>query len=239
MAWQACSSSSPPSGSPSPPPGGGSQRVAFDTATSGELAAVVLEDDAIRDEVVTLVADAAAGTLGVSPTELRARVDNIARTDAGADLVSDVDRRLARPPHRPPARAGADHRDRRSPRSSRDQRAAVLPPIVVPVEEVGVLSTIRTTLEWAVPDRRPRRRRRRSLLGLITHPHKADAVFGIGAFCIVAGLAAVRARVRRAGVRVPAARRLDLGRGDPGRRRALHAVRRGRRGDPRDRRGEP
>ena len=29
------------------------------------------------------------------------------------------------------------------------------------------------------------------LLGLVAHPRKADAVFGIGMFCIVAGVAAV------------------------------------------------
>jgi hypothetical protein len=152
------------------------QRVAFDTATSGELAAVVLEDRAIRDEIVTLASDAAAATLGLSPTDLRARVDGIAQTAAGADLMRDIvadsHARLVGLREEPVQITGPQLAE-----IVRDQRAAVLPPTTVPVEEVGVLSTIRTVVTL--------------LIGFIAHPLKADATFGIGIFCIVAGLAVV------------------------------------------------
>ena len=165
------------------------QRVAFDSATSGELAAVVLEDRGIRDEIVTLASDSAAATLSLSPTDLRARVDGIAQTAAGAelmrDIVADSHARLVGLREEPVQITGPQLAE-----IVRDQRAAVLPPITVPVEEVGVLSTIRTTLEWAVPIA-ALVAVVALLIGFVAHPRKADAIFGIGIFCIVAGLAVV------------------------------------------------
>ena len=53
-----------------------------------------------------------------------------------------------------------------------------------------MLTTIRTSLDWAVPIAAIAGAVA-LLLGLVAHPRKADAVFGIGMFCIIAGVAVV------------------------------------------------
>ena len=73
---------------------------------------------------------------------------------------------------------------------TRNEAVGGLPPVVLPVEEVGVLSTIREALRWAVPIAAVVGAVA-LLLGLVAHPRKSDAVFGIGMFCILAGLVAV------------------------------------------------
>src|SRR5262249_30681993 len=72
---------------------------------------------------------------------------------------------------------------------TRNEAVAGLPPVVLPVEEVGALSTTRQTLGWAVPIAAIVGAVA-LVLGLIAHPSKADAVFGIGTFCILAGFVA-------------------------------------------------
>ncbi|MET0146601.1 MAG: hypothetical protein ABW328_17700 [Ilumatobacteraceae bacterium] len=165
------------------------QRVAFDTSHSGDLADVVLEDAAIRDEITTAAADAAAATLGVPAADLKARIDALAQTQEGAALmrqiVVDSHGRLIGE-RAEPVQITADELVQ----LTRDQRAAALPPVTLPVEEVGVLATIDDVLRWAVPIAAAVGGVA-LLLGLVAHPRKADAVFGIGAFCILAAVFAV------------------------------------------------
>ena len=73
---------------------------------------------------------------------------------------------------------------------TRNEAVGDLPPVTLPVEEVGALSTTRTTLDWAVPIAAITGAVA-LLLGILAHPRKADAVFGIGMFCILAGVAAI------------------------------------------------
>jgi hypothetical protein len=165
------------------------QRVAFDTSSSSDLADIVLEDEAIRDEIATVAADATAATLGLPAADVRAQVDQLAQTDAGADLMSqiiaDSHARLIGLRAAPVQITGQQLVE-----LTRDQRVAALPPVVLPVEEVEVLSSIRTTLDWAVPIAAIAGGCF-LLLGLVAHPRKADAVFGIGIFCVLAAVAAV------------------------------------------------
>ena len=72
----------------------------------------------------------------------------------------------------------------------RNELVAELPPVVLPVEEVPALDVTRTVLGWAVPIA-ALVGGVALLLGLVAHPRKADAVFGIGVFCIVAAIAVV------------------------------------------------
>ena len=69
-----------------------------------------------------------------------------------------------------------------------------------------------------MPDRR-HRRRVALLLGLIAHPRKADAVFGIGMFCIVAGVFAIVLGYVVPVYLLPALTDNVVGVGDPGGRR--------------------
>jgi hypothetical protein len=165
------------------------QRVAFETESSGDLAVVVLEDPEIRGQIATIAADAAAETLGVPAADLRTLVDQLAQTTAGADLmrqiVVDSHARLIGLRAEPVQITG-----QQLVQLVRDERVADLPPVTLPVQEVGALSTTRQALDWAVPIAAIIGGVA-LLLGLVAHPRKADAVFGIGMFCILAAVAAL------------------------------------------------
>jgi hypothetical protein len=164
------------------------QRVAFDTARSGDLARVVLRQAPIRTEIATVAGQATAQTLGVPAGQIQSEVDQLAQTDAGAALmrqiVSDAHAKLIGERTAPVEITGAQ-----LVQLTRNEAVAGLPPVVLPVEEVGALSTIRQTLGWAVPIAAIVGAAA-LLLGLVAHPRKADAVFGIGTFCILAGVVA-------------------------------------------------
>ncbi len=165
------------------------QRVAFDTDQSADLAAVVLDDPDIRAEIATVAAEATAATLGVPVADVQAQVDQLAQTSPGAALmkqiVADAHGTLIGARPGPVQITGAQLVE-----LTRDQRVGTLPPVTLPVEEVAVLSTIRTSLDWAVPIAAIAGVAF-LLLGLLAHPRKSDAVFGIGMFCIIAGVAVV------------------------------------------------
>ena len=162
------------------------QRVAFDTDRSGDLARVVLDDPAIRTEIARTAAQATATTLGLPVEEVQATVDGYAQTDQGAELmrqiISDAHAKLIGERQEPVQITAAQLVE-----LTRNQQVAGLPPIELPVEEVGVLDVIRRALSWVVPIAAIAGGLA-LLLGLIAHPRKADAVFGIGIFCIVAGI---------------------------------------------------
>jgi len=165
------------------------QRVAFDTERSGELARVVLRDDAIRTQIASTAAQATAATLGVPVEQVQATVDGYARTTAGAALMSqivtDAHARLIGTRDEPVQITAAQLVE-----LTRDERVGGVPPIELPVERVAVLDTARRTLDWAVPIAAIIGAGT-LLLGVVAHPRKADAVFGIGMFCIIAGVLAL------------------------------------------------
>ena len=168
------------------------QRVAFDTRPSGDLADVVLRRRAIRAQIARVGADATAATLGVPPLELRTHGRDVAcrRTiprsgPPSRPCIADAHARLI---------GGATSRCRSPGRSWSSSPATsaspLLPPVILPVEEVAALNTIRIGLDWAVPIAAIVGGVA-LLLGLVAHPRRADAVFGIGMFCIVAAGAAL------------------------------------------------
>jgi hypothetical protein len=165
------------------------QRIAFDTSVSGELAEVVLEQPEIRDEIAELTAEAAADALDAPISQVRATVDQVASTSAGAalmqDLVAESHARLIGVREEPVEITSGE-----LVQIVRDERASDLPPVVIPVEEVKALSVTREALGWAVPILAIVGGVA-FLLGLLAHPRRADAVFGIGAFCIFAAIFAV------------------------------------------------
>jgi hypothetical protein len=167
------------------------QRVAFDTATSAELADVVLEDDGIRSQVGTVVATAAASRLGVPEAELRAQVDQYVQfNDPAIDavlgqVVADSHARLIGERDEPVQITGAQLVP-----IVRNENAADFPPITLPVEEVTALHVIRISLGWFIP-LMAGAGAIALLLGLFAHPRKADAVFGIGLFLAFSAAAVV------------------------------------------------
>lgn len=164
-------------------------RVAFDTSQSAATAADVLRDPTIRAEIATVVADATAPTLGLAPADIRSRVEAVATNPAGAQLmgriIADAHARLIGERDEPVKITGPQ-----MVQVVRDERVADVPAITLPVQEVPILNTIRIALEWFVPVT-ALIGAALLLLGLVTHPRRADAVFGMGIFCLVGAIATI------------------------------------------------
>jgi len=164
------------------------QRIAFDTSSSGELADVVMRDEAIRTEVSTIIAEAAAPSLGVPSGELRPLVEQYVQSSdpeiraALGDIVSQSHARVIGEREEPVQITGAQIVP-----IVRNQQAASLAPITLPVEEVGVLSGIRTGLGWFVPSMAIAGVVA-ALIGLIAHPRRSDAITGIGLFLVIGAI---------------------------------------------------
>lgn len=164
------------------------QRTAFDPSVSRDAAEQVFEDPEIRSQVVgeVMTAISARPELAAYPVDAAtidahialAADDPLLRTALG-DIVSQSHARLIGTEDGPVQITG----DQLAP-LVRKVPAGLIPTITLPVEEVGILSSIRVGLGWFVP-----------LvagagvialvLGLLTHPRRADAIFGIGVFCLV------------------------------------------------------
>lgn len=164
-------------------------RVAFDTSQSADTAAEVLKDETIRNQIATVIADAAAPTLGLAPADLRLQVENVLANPAGARLmaqvIADSHARLIGARETPVKITGAQ-----MVQAVRDERVAAVPEITLPVEQVSILNTIRVGLGWFVPVAAIGGAAF-LLLGIITHPRRSDAIFGIGVFCLVGAFATI------------------------------------------------
>jgi hypothetical protein len=164
------------------------QRVAFEPSSSRAVAREVFQDPEVRSQLAAVVAPAAASTLGIPENELVLIVDrNAANQQAAeflADIVADAHARVVGAGG-PVQISGAQMVD-----IVRDQQVASLPAVTLPVEEVGILNTIRTGLRWFVPIA-ALIGLAAAVLGVLTHPERAEAVFGIGVFCILAAVLAM------------------------------------------------
>lgn len=162
------------------------QRVAFDTSTSASVARELLQNDAIRGELVTTVSQAAAVQLGTTPEELALVVDStLSNPNAGAvvtGLMSDVHARLIGAESSPVMLTGGEMVG-----IVRNEVVGDLPAVEIPIETIGWLDTIRSVLGWLVP--------LTALVGLVflalgvlAHPRRSEAVFGIGVFAVLAAV---------------------------------------------------
>lgn len=123
----------------------------FSPSDDRETAEAVLSDSTIRDELVRVITDASATTLGRTPTELSATVRQVLSTKSGAAIITDV----LRDAH---ARIIGDLDDRAAVISTqqlvdvvRDERAAVVPPVTLDIEEVTSFGVVNGLLDWVVP----------------------------------------------------------------------------------------
>jgi hypothetical protein len=134
------------------------QRTAFDPDRSAGAADVVLQDDAIREELVTLISDAVSSQLGpLAPNDptltdaaVRARVEQVASTTAGADLMAEIihdsHAHLIGQQKEPVTITPQQLVD-----ATQMQAAAQLPALTLDVPTVGVLNFFRTALKWILP----------------------------------------------------------------------------------------
>jgi hypothetical protein len=164
------------------------QRVAFNPSSSQAVAREVFSQPELRNELAALVANEASPVVGRPANELTPWISNTVLANPQAavflgDVVADIHGRLI----------GGDEvtvSGQQLAEITRDQRAAALPAVTLPVESVSVLETTDTILRWLVPVA--------AIVGLVAivlgvlaHPERADAVFGIGTFCILAAVLAM------------------------------------------------
>ncbi len=165
------------------------QRVAFDPSTSRSVAMEVLKNDEIRSQLADLIANAAAGTVNLPAEQLSPTINALTQNPAAADLltdvISDAHARIIGASDEPVQITGNQMVN-----IVRDQRVAVLPAVTLDVDRVPLLNTMRTTLSWLVPIA-ALAGLAALVLGLIAHPRRADAFFGIGVFCILAAVLAM------------------------------------------------
>lgn len=130
------------------------QRTAFDPDRSADAATVVLGDSAIKRELVDLIATAATEQLAAgdaaAQATLRTNIDAVATLPEGQALLSDVIRdahaHLIGAQDEPVQITG-----QQLVQIVRDERAAALPAITLPVPTITALDVARTTLRWLLP----------------------------------------------------------------------------------------
>lgn len=168
------------------------QRVAFDPATSRGVASEIFKDPELRNEVATLVATAATERVAVPADQLAVMVNEwipLMVNDPAAgpvidDIITQVHRRVIGERSEPVTISG-----RQMVQLVRNENAFDLPDVEIPVAEISWLSTVRTTVQWLVPITAIAGLVA-VVLGIITHPSRSDAIFGIGVFCILAAVLA-------------------------------------------------
>lgn len=164
------------------------QRVAFSPSTSRAVAREVFTDPQLRTQLAAVVAPAAAGAVGKPANQLNLEVAaNTGYPEAAeflADIVADIHARVIG------AGGPVQITGPQMVNIVRDQNAAAVPAVTLPVEEVGILDAMRTVLRLFVPIAAVLGLAA-VVLGVLAHPERADAIFGIGVLCILAGVLAM------------------------------------------------
>jgi hypothetical protein len=154
------------------------QRVALTPSENADVAHSILDDDAIRGQIATIVASADAPILGQSPTELKEFIEQIARIPDGAALMS----RFLGEGHR---RVLGDTDDlvlitaEEQVSIVRDERVGEEPPLTLPVQRVGSVAFLDEWMGWFAIAAAGL-----GLLlllaGVILRPERGEGVFALG-----------------------------------------------------------
>lgn len=165
------------------------ERVAFTPEPTTDAAYAILGDEEIRLQVASIIAGADAEALNVSPNELRQKISDVARIRAGATemrrFTADAHARVIGQNDEPVEILAAEQVQ-----IVRTERAAVLPPVTLPVERVTVLAVIGSLTSWvwlvsfaigAVA----------LLLGLALRPERGEATFALACGCAGIGVSLV------------------------------------------------
>lgn len=168
------------------------QRVAFDPATSRGAADAIVEDPDLRAEVSSLVATAAAERVGTPPDQLTAlisewlplMVDDRQAAAVIDDVITQAHQKLIGERSEPVQITGLQ-----MVQLTRNENTWDLPAVELPIAEISWLASVRTVLVWLVPAAAIAGLIA-TILGIIAHPSRADAIFGIGVFCVLAAVLA-------------------------------------------------
>jgi hypothetical protein len=154
------------------------QRAVFTPHPNGNQTEAILDDDGIRMEITTIVAFAAAPALEQSPNEVMAFVEPLIGSSPGATVMTEI----VNAAHR---RILGDHPDpvtidgTQLVQIVRDERAADVPAITLPVPEIGTLKVLRSMLRWMVPVSAALGVLL-TLLAFVTRPERREVVRAIG-----------------------------------------------------------
>ena len=172
------------------------QRTALDPDYSAEHADVILQNTAIKDELVGVIAaDLAQQAATIAPGDpnlteqaLRDRVALVAGTKPGADLmkgvIHDVHAHLIGEQDEPVVISSQQLVD-----ATQNQAMAIAQPIEVPVPTLGVLEVAASILGWLVPIA-ALATLALLVLGLAAHPERAALFRSLGLGLLLLGLVA-------------------------------------------------
>jgi len=157
------------------------QRVCFTPNDTRETAAAILKEPDIRGDINGVIAPASAPVLGVNTTELSTFLETqILSTHAGAavmgPLMKQIHEKIIGNRHDDIVVTGEEMID-----IVRDQRAAGVPDVVLPIPVIGTLETTRTTIRWLIPIAAVIGAIA-MLLGIATRPERRDVLRGLGEF---------------------------------------------------------
>ena len=161
------------------------QRVCFTPDDTRESAAAMLEEPDIRGEINGVISDRSAPVLGVNSTELSTFLETqILSTHAGAAVMGPLMKEIH---NKIIGNYDDDYKVTLTGEEMipivRDQRAADVQAVVLPIPVIGTLKTTRTTIGWlilvaggigAIA----------LLLGIATRPERRDVLRGLGEFCV-------------------------------------------------------
>lgn len=157
------------------------QRVCFTPDDTRDSAAAMLKEPDIRQEINTVISGVQAPVLGVNAPELSTFLeDEILSTHAGAavmgPLMKEIHNKIIGNSDDDIVVTGTEMID-----IVRDQRAAEIKSVVIPIPVIGTLKTTRTTLHWLIPIAAGIGAIA-MLLGIATRPERRDVLRGLGEF---------------------------------------------------------
>jgi hypothetical protein len=157
------------------------QRIVFTPDDTRETAAAILREPEIRQEINTVITGASAPVIGVNAPELNAFLEtNILTTRAGAavlgPLLEQIHNRIIGNREEPVTVSGEQMID-----IVRDQTAAEVQTVTLPIPVIGTLKTTRTVIGWIIP-MSAALGALALILGVATRPERRDVLRGLGEF---------------------------------------------------------
>lgn len=162
------------------------ERVAFSPASSTDATFEIIQDEDIRRQIATLIATVDGPTLGMSPNLLAETIEGLtARRAMAAEM-----RRFVGEAHKVvigDSDGPVEILPSEQVQIVRDEHVALMPPITLPVSEVGSVTLVKNIVGWtwvitggaAIIA---------MLLGLFLRPERGEFAFAFGAGCAATGV---------------------------------------------------
>jgi hypothetical protein len=163
------------------------QRIVFTPDGTRATAAAILSEPDIRQEINGVVTGASSPVIGRSLSDLGSFLETeVLSTRAGALMMAPIvedlhDRVIGNRDDEPVTITGVQMVD-----VVRDQRAAEVATVTMPIQTIGTLKTTRVVIGWLIPIAAAIGVLA-LVLGIFTRPERRDVMRGLGEFCLAAG----------------------------------------------------